>query len=316
MLLLFCCCRQKEDIKTLKLGHALDPGHSVHMAMVKMASTLDSLSDGKMKIDIYPSQQLGNERELLELIQIGALDMTKTSAAVLENFSPLMQILSMPYLFEDRTHELKVLNGELGRRILEGGTDYYLRGLCFYDAGKRSFYTIDKKVTSPDDLKGLKIRVQTSNTAIQLMRSFGAAATPIPFGELYTALQQGVVDGAENNPPSFYLTRHYEVCNYYIIDEHTSIPDVLIISEHTWKELDEAERNWITEAAMISASYQRELWADSEKDALEAVKKAGVEIIYPDKALFSSRVENLPDKLITNNKVREVYNQIKEVGDD
>ncbi len=307
-------CSGPQDMRTLKLAHALDPSHSVHKAMLKMAEELDKLSKGKMKMEVYPSQQLGTERELLELIQIGAIDLTKTSAAVLENFSPLMKLLSIPYLFSNDQHLLDVFQGPIGREILEDGTRYHLRGLCFFDAGKRSFYTIDRRVEKPEDLEGLKIRVQSSPSAIKLVRGMGAAATPIPFGELYTALQQGVVDGAENNPPSFYLTRHYEVCNYYIIDEHTSVPDVLIVSEHTWKKLTLQERQWLQEATVIAQTYQFELWKKSEEEAMEAVRNAGVEVIYPNKELFASKVQSLSDDIIEGEYMRTIYNRILDAG--
>ncbi len=304
-------CQKKSDVRVLKLAHGLDPSHSVHIAMVHLAEKVEEFSEGKMRIEIYPSQQLGAERELLELLQIGAIDITKTSAAVMENFSPLMQILSLPYLFRDSTHERNVLEGEIGKKILESGVPYYLRGLCYYDAGRRSFYTKEKPVNKPDDLEGLKIRVQASNTAIKLVQTFGGAATPIAFGELYTALQQGVVDGAENNPPSFYLTRHYEVCKYYSLNEHTAVPDVLLISEHTWQDLNDRERDWIIEAVQESAAYQRVLWQRSEQEALEAVVKAGVQIVRPDKSVFRDKVSKLGPELLDDPKVLEVFYQIQ-----
>ena len=168
-----------------------------------------------------------------------------------------------------------------------------MRGLCYYDSGTRNFYTKDRPVRTPDDLKGLKIRVQESPMAFSLIRAFGASATPIAFGELYTALQQGVVDGAENNPPSFHLARHYEVCKYYTLDEHTSVPDVIVIGTHLWRQLSPQEQRWLQEAADESSLHQRRLWAESTAASLAAVEKAGVKIIRPDKALFASRVAEL-----------------------
>ena len=309
--LMLLSCHQQEQHRVLKLAHGLDQSHSVHIAMERMAELVSEYSAGKLTIAIYPSQQLGAQRDLLELLQLGAVDITKSSAAVIENFSPKMQVLSLPYLFRDSKHEQQVLGGDIGKEILLSGTDFYLRGLTFYDAGKRSFYTLNREVNEPADLKGLKIRVQASKTAIELMRKFGAAATPIPFGELYTALQQGVVDGAENNPPSFYLTRHYEVCDYYILNEHTAVPDVLLMSEHTWKRLSVQEREWIQKAADESAIYQKELWAASEKEALEAVEKAGVKIIRPDKTLFSEQVRDLPYSLLQSPELINLYERIK-----
>lgn len=311
-ILLLLGCTTEQDIRVLKLAHGLDPSHSVHKAMVYMADHAKKTSEGKLRIDIYPSQQLGSERELMELLQLGSIDMSKTSASVLENFSPQIKTLSMPYLFRDDDHMEKTLRGSIGKRLLESGTDYYLRGLCFYDSGSRSFYTKEKKIEKPSDLEGLKIRVQSSQTAIALMNAFGAAAAPIAFGELYTALQQGVVDGAENNAPSFYLTRHYEVCKYYTLNAHTQVPDVVLMSEHTWKRLSAEERMWISQAADASAVYQKELWAKSENEALAAVIKAGIEVIRPDKKLFADHVSNLAAELLGEDpEALAIYNEIK-----
>lgn len=221
LLLSFISCDQIKSTKIIRLGHGLNTGHSVHQGMVFFGEKLQEISGGKFKVQIYPSQQLGTERQCLELLQIGSLDMTKVSAGVLENFSPSIKVFGLPYLFRDKEHAFRVLDGPVGEELLNGTEKYWLKGLGYYDSGSRSFYTIDKPIENPNDLEGLKIRVMESQTAIDMVKSFGGSPTPISWGELYTALQQGVVDGAENNPPSFYLSRHYEVCKYYIIDEHT-----------------------------------------------------------------------------------------------
>ncbi|MDD7885460.1 TRAP transporter substrate-binding protein [Flavivirga sp. 57AJ16] len=292
-LLVLTSCNRLSDTRTIKLAHGLDVNHSVHKAMVKMGEDLAEISGGKMKIEIYPSQQLGTERECIELLQIGSLDMTKVSVGVMENFAPRMKIFGLPFLFKGREHSFRVLDGPIGQELLDEGTMYWIKGLAYYDAGSRSFYTKDKPVNSPEDLKGLKIRVMESVTAMDMVNSLGGSATPISWGELYTSLQQGVVDGAENNPPSFYLSRHYEVCKYYSLDEHTVLPDVLIIGTHIWNDLSEEEKKWMKEAVDKSVVYQRKLWADAEKEALDEVQKAGVEIIHPDKSLFADKVKSV-----------------------
>lgn len=292
-LLLFNNCNNISKKRTIKLAHSLDINHSVHKAMVKMGEDLALISDGKMKLEIYPSQQLGTERECLELLQIGSLDMTKVSVGVMENFAPKMKVFGLPFLFKDREQSFQILDGPIGQELLDDGIQYWLKGLGYYDAGSRSFYTKDKPINSPEDLKGLKIRVMESVTAMDMIKSLGGSATPISWGELYTSLQQGVVDGAENNPPSFYLSRHYEVCKYYTLDEHTVLPDVLIISTILWDKLSDQEKKWVQQAVDSSVIYQRTLWAEAEREALEEVQKAGVEIIRPDKSLFSSKVEDV-----------------------
>jgi tripartite ATP-independent transporter DctP family solute receptor len=240
--------------------------------------------------------------------------MTKVSAAVMEGFAPSYKVFNLPYVFEGDGHRFAVMNGPIGREILQDGQKYWLRGLCYYDAGFRSFYTVKKPVRAPEDLKGLKIRTQESPTAFALIRALGGSATPIAYGELYTALQQGVVDGAENNPPSFHLSRHYEVCKYYTINEHTAVPDVLLISTKVWDSLSERQRQWLQEAADESAVYQATLWKQASDEAMAAVEKAGVTIIRADKKPFSQRVRDLDEMYRNEARVYELIGRIRAAG--
>lgn len=285
------CSEVNKKKKTIRLAHALSTSHPVHKGMVRMAELVEEKSKGKLQITIFPSQQLGSEREALELLQIGSIGMTKVSSAALENFVPELRVYSLPYLFKDEQHILNVLNGEIGKELLLAGEDYWLRGLTYYDAGQRSFYTKDRPIEKPEDLEGLKIRVMESQMSVNMVNELGGSPTPISWGELYTALQQGVVDGAENNPPSFLTSRHYEVAKYYSLDEHTMLPDLLIISTLQWNNLSKKEQSWIQEAADSSATYQRQIWAEAEKEALEVVQEAGVEVIYPDKQPFIEKTK-------------------------
>lgn len=294
LIVLAASCADLTDTKYLKLAHGLDTQHPVHKGMVYMAERLAEKSGGKLQIEIYPSQQLGTERQCLELLQIGSLSMTKVSAAVMENFAPNIQVLSLPYIFRDREHAYRVLDGEVGKKLLLQSQRYWLRGLTYFDAGQRSFYC-KTPIRTPDDLVNKKIRVQESVTAMNLVRALGGAPTPISWGELYTALQQGVVDGAENNPPSFYTSRHYEVCKYYTLNEHTSVPDILVIGTVAWNRLTEQEQQWLQEAADEAKVYERKLWQEAEQMALDSVRAAGVEIIIPDKTLFAAKTRSLFD---------------------
>ncbi|MBS0011211.1 MAG: TRAP transporter substrate-binding protein [Bacteroidales bacterium] len=272
-------CRADGTTKILKLAHGLDTGHPVHRSMVYMAGILEKESGGTIKIQIYPSAQLGSERQCIELLQIGSLDMTKVSASAMEGFAPAYKVLSLPFLFESREHSYEILDGPVGNEILMSSEEFWLRGLTFYDAGSRSFYTKDRPVRHPDDLKGLKIRVMKSPTAMEMISSFGGKPTPISWGELYTSLQTGRVDAAENNPPSFYHSHHYEVCKYYCLDEHTSVPDVLLLSTMAWDRLDGKEKKWLQDAANRSSSYQRILWQKDEEESMRQIEAAGVSII-------------------------------------
>ncbi|MCB0584633.1 MAG: TRAP transporter substrate-binding protein [Phaeodactylibacter sp.] len=312
-LLALAGCGKTTKTRTLKLAHGLDNTHPVHKGMEYMAERLAERSGGRLTIEIYPSQQLGTERQCLELLQIGSLAMTKVSAAVMENFAPNIQVLSLPYIFRDREHSFRVLDGEVGKKLLKQSEKYWLRGLTYFDAGYRSFYTKDRPIRKPEDLEGLKIRVQESVTAINLVRALGGAPTPISWGELYTALQQGVVDGAENNPPSFYLSHHYEVCKYYSLNEHTAVPDILIIGTIAWNSLSAQEQQWLQEAAQEATVYQRKLWAEAEQHALEEVQKAGVEVIHPDKKPFAEKTRGILDSYKNRPEMHQLIQEIQAV---
>ena len=295
--LLLISCGAQQDVTVLRVGHSLDPSHTVHKAMLKMGERLEQLSAGTMAVELYPSGQLGSERELIELLQIGSLAMTKVSASPLEGFVPTMKLFNIPYLFRDQDHFFKVLDSDIGRDILASLKPAQLLGLGYYDAGSRSFYTTKKPVVTPADLASVKIRVQESQAAMAMIRALGGNPTPISWGELYTALQQGVVDGAENNPPSFYLSRHYEVAPYYILDEHTSVPDVILISRYVWERLSEQQQAWLQQAVDESVDFQRAQWQLDTEAALTAVQEAGVKVISADKSQFQQQVSGLIGEL-------------------
>lgn len=306
-------CGARSDVTVVRLAHGLDPSHPVHRAMEFMAERLAEKSAGRMRLDLYPSQQLGSERELLELLQLGSIGMTKVTAAVLEGFVPKYKALSAPYVFRDEGHRFRVLEGEIGRELLEEGRRYWLLGLAFYDAGSRSFYTKDRPIHTPDDLRGLRIRTLESATQIRMVNELGGSATPISWGELYTALQQGVVDGAENNPPSFQTSRHYEVCRYYSLDEHTGIPDVLLVSTIVWDRLSPEEQGWLAEAAAESAEVQKRLWREATEEALRIVQEAGVTVLRPDKTPFLEKAAPLLDAYRDEPEVHDLIERIRAV---
>lgn len=289
LLTLGIACRSEEEALVVRLGHGLDPSHPVHQAVEHMAERLAAKSEGAMVIDIYPSGQLGTERQLLELLQIRTLDMAQVSSVVLKGFSPLYKVFSLPYVFEDDAHRHAVMEGPIGRKILRSSQDVGMRGLNFYDAGTRSFYTANTPIREPKDVRGLKIRTLNGRVVNQM----GGVVTPISFSELYTALQQGIIDGAENNLPGFYRTHHYELSGYYSLDEHTAPQGVLLVSTHLWKRLSQQERTWLQEAANESARYQKKRWAEATEEALAAVEEAGVEIIRPDRSKFVEAVAPL-----------------------
>ena len=305
-------CSDRQKVLHLKLGHGLDPSHSVHKAMRFADQRLREISGQTMAIDIYPSRQLGGERELIELLQIGSLSMTKVSSSPLASFVAEMQLFDLPYLFKDHQHYLRVLDSPLGKQLLQAPASARLLGLGYYDSGSRSFYTVDKTVVSPEDLTGLKIRVQESKTATAMVKALGGSPTPIAWGELYTALQQGVVDGAENNVPSYFLSRHYEAAPHFTLDEHTAVPDVLLISQYVWKTLTDQQQQWLQQAVDESIVFQRQLWATDTALALAEIQREGVVVTRPDKTQFIAKIQSLLASY-AGTPVGDMIEQIKDI---
>jgi tripartite ATP-independent transporter DctP family solute receptor len=277
--------------RVLTLAHVLEPSHPVHQAMEHLGKRLDELSGGQLKVTIYHSGQLGAETDCLEQLQAGSLDITKVSTSPLESFVPEMAVFSMPYVLGDEAHYWRVLESPIGQRLLQAGETAKVVGLCYYDAGARSYYTTGKPALTPADLKGMKIRVQKSKTAMDMVEAMGALPTPIAWGELYSSLQQRMVDGAENNPPSYFTSRHYEVANHYALNEHTRTPDIVLIAASTWASLDEGQQKWLKQAAHESSLYQRQLWKHKSAECMQALEKAGVKIYKVDPEPFIKAVE-------------------------
>ena len=310
-LLCICGCATGSKTSTLFLAHGLPTTHPVHKGMLDFQQRLEAKSKGFIKVKIFADGQLGSEREVLELLQIGSISMTKVSAATMANFAPLYKVLGVPYLFRDKEHLFNTLEGEIGKKLLRSGSEYWLRGLCFYDAGSRSFYTKSTPIRSPEDLKGQKIRVMNHQMSIDMVNAMGGAATPMAYGELYTALQQGVVDGAENNPPSLLTSRHYEICKYYTLDEHSSIPDVMVIGTKFWNRLSPKEQTWVQEAASESVVAQKAFWAESEAESMRIMREAGVEIIKAEKSLFSEKCAPVLSEFMQQPGMEELVHAIQ-----
>ncbi|MBN2161810.1 MAG: TRAP transporter substrate-binding protein [Pontiellaceae bacterium] len=299
-------------VSVLKLGHGLDTSHPVHLALEHMKTTLEEISGGMMSLDIYSGGVLGSEVECCEQLQHGILDMTKTSAVTMENFVPLMSVFGLPYVFNSEEQYWKVLNGDIGKRLLQAGDSKCLHGLCYYDAGSRNFYTKKKPILTPADLEGVKVRVMNSQTAIAMVKALGGSPTPISWGELYSALAQGTVDGAENNPPSFSSNKHYEVCKHFSFDGHTRVPDILLISNKVWDALTDEQKGWLEQAAVASAEFECRLWKEKTAEAIETAKKEGVTFYDVDVSLFAEKVRPMLEQ-VENPEVRELVRQISEV---
>ena len=298
--------------QTFILAHNLDPKHPVHLGIVDFADKVDELSQGELKIKVYPNGQLGSEREVLEQLQLGAVSFTKVSSLSLESFSPLFSILNTPFLFRDQKHYYDVLDSEVGEELLEAAKAQRLLGLTYYNGGTRSFYS-SKPILKPEDLQGMKLRVMGSQTAIRMTQLLGGAPTPMPYGEIYTALQQGVIDGAENNITALTLSRHGEVAKHYSIDEHIMAPDVLLVSTQVWKGLTSEQQQIIRQAAVESKLYQRELWSKAVAEHSKLAKEQlGVEFHIPNREAFAALVEPLHQEVLAKGpKYEELVQKIK-----
>ena len=291
-------CREATDEHMmLRLGHGHDTSHPVHGAMEFLAKDLSERSGGRIEVAIFPGEQLGPERVMIEQLQLGALDMVKASAGNLESFIPELSVFSLPYLFRDNAHAWEVLEGPIGRELLAAGNKVGLKGLCYYDAGSRSFYTMKAPILEPANLRGLKMRVMPSRSSMDMIEALGGHPVGVSWGELYTALQQGVVDGAENNPPSFVSARHHEIAKHYVLNEHTTIPDLIVMALKRWESFSPEDQALIQAAADASADYERELWARRTQEDLAEAEAAGVKVYRPDKEPFRQKVEPVYDGL-------------------
>ncbi|MEX2414628.1 MAG: TRAP transporter substrate-binding protein [Paenibacillaceae bacterium] len=244
---------------------------------MKFAELVKEKSDGRITIDVFPSAQLGEEKAAIEQVQLGAIEFTRISSGPLGEFNKDFGVFSLPYIFDNDEHVWNFLLGDAGMKLLDSLDNSRLKGLAYYTSGSRSFYST-KPLTSLADLKGLKIRVQENQLNLSIIKALGASATPMPYGDVYSALQTGVIDAAENNYPSYFSSKHYEVAGHYILDGHQRVPEVLMMSKTAWDKLSPEDQAIIKEAALESVAFQREEWAKYEKVSEEGVRAAGATI--------------------------------------
>ncbi|QIM68133.1 TRAP transporter substrate-binding protein [Basfia succiniciproducens] len=290
---------------TLKLAHNLEQSHVIHKALDYMAKEVKEKSNGELILRIYPNRQMGDARETIELLQNDALDMTKANSSELEPFVKEMAVFTCPYLFNNDEHFKKVLYGSAGKSITDKTKNSGFTVLSSYVGGSRNFYT-KKPIYSPADLKGMKIRVISTPTTNRIIELLGGSPVPVPLGEVYTALQQGVIDGAENNIPSYTSTRHVEVAKYFTEDQHTSMPDYLVIANKVWNKLDENQQKILLDAAKESEIYQQKLWDEETVHSRREAEKIGTTFIQVDKQPFRDAL--IP--LYNDFKQNPVFSQI------
>lgn len=268
---------QKQPAYTFRLAESHPANYPTTLGDKKFAELVEQKTDGRIKIEVFPSAQLGEEKAVIEQVQLGAIEFTRVSTGPLAEFNKAFGVFSLPYIFDSEEHEWNFLNGPEAGQMLEGLSSSKLIGLAYYDSGARSFYT-RKPVTSIEDLKGMKIRVIQNKVNIDLMEALGASATPMPYGDVFNSLQTGVIDGAENNWPSYYTSKHFEQAKHFIVDAHQRVPEVLMVSKVTWDKLSDNDKQAIREAATESIAYQREQWKKFEQESEDKVRAAGVTV--------------------------------------
>ena len=260
-----------------RLAESNPPEHPVTLGDKKFAELVAQRSNGRITIDVFPGAQLGEEKAVIEQVQLGAIEFTRVSASPLGEFNKQMSVFSLPYIFDSEEHMWKFLKGEMGEKMLNDLQPSRMKGLAYYTGGARSFYSL-KPLTGIDSLKGQKIRVMQNKINMEMVAALGASATPMPAGEIFSALQTGVIDGAENNYPTFVAQNHYQTAKNYITDAHQRIPEVLLMSNVVWDKLSPEDQKLIKQAALDSVDYQREVWAKTEKEAETKIREAGVTI--------------------------------------
>jgi tripartite ATP-independent transporter DctP family solute receptor len=281
-------------------------------AVQSMSDELSKATNGKISTKVYPNSQLGGERDTIEQVKLGALDFIRVNSGTLNTVCPAMTVPVLPFLFRDKAHMREVLDGPVGDEILADCEAHGLVGLAFYDSGARSFYATTP-IRKIEDLKGRKIRVQQSDIWVSMMKLLGANATPMPTGEVFTGLKSGLIDGAENNWPSYDNFHHYEVAKNYSLSEHSMAPEVLLISKRVFDSFTPGEQALVRQAAKNSVGYMRQLWDALEVTSREKVEKAGVEVVTLDKARFQAAVQPLYEQFVTEPKLRDMILRIKAV---
>ena len=283
------------------------------MAVKYMSEQVKKATGGKHSIKVFTGTQLGGEKDTIEQTKIGALDMVRINSAPMNNIVPETLVPSLPFVFRDVAHMRKVLDGPIGDEILVALEPHGFVGLAFYDAGARSFYNTKKPIRTPADMKGMKIRVQQSDLFVGMLQALGANATPMPYGEVYTALKTGLVDGAENNWPSYDTARHFEVAKFYTVNEHSMVPEILMFSKKIFDTLPPDEQKAFKQAAKSSVPYMRELWDKKELDSRKKVEAAGVQVVDKvDKKPFMDAMQPVYDKLVTDPKLKAMVKRVQD----
>lgn len=297
---------------TLRSSDTHPDGYPTVEAVKAMGKMLEERTNGRLCIEVFHSAQLGEEKDTIEQTQFGVIDMNRVSMGPFNNIIEETQVVSLPYIFRSVDHMHRVMDGPVGQEILAAFEDHDLVGLAFYDGGSRSFYNSERPIRSIEDLAGLKFRVMQSDIFVDMVGALGANATPLPYGEVYSSIQTGVIDGAENNWPSYESSGHFEVAGYYTLDQHLIVPEVLVMSKIAWDRLPAEDQAIVRQAARDSQPIMREMWQAREKVSEEKVRAAGVEVVTDiDKTPFIEAMVPVYEKYVTSDKLRDMVARIQ-----
>lgn len=299
--------------QTLRSTDIHPDGYPTVEAVKYMGKLLDERSKGKIKINVFHSAQLGQEKDTIEQTRFGVIDMNRINMAPFNNLIPATNIPSLPFIFRSVAHMRTVMDGPIGDSILAEFEKHGLIGLAFYDSGARSFYNSKHAIKTPADMKGMKIRVQQSDMFISLVSALGANATPMNFGEVYSGLQTKLIDGAENNWPSYESTKHYEVAKFYSMTEHSLSPEVLVMSKKTFDKFSADEQKMIRQAAKDSVAKMRELWDAREKASEAKVKAGGAVVNAVEKQPFIDAMKPVYEKFVKDQAMKDLVAKIQAV---
>ena len=280
-------------------------------AVEYMGRLLAERTEGRLGIKVFAGGQLGSETDTLEITSFGGLDLNRVNLAPLNSMEPMTLPFSLPFVFDSVGHMRRVMDSEVGDEVLASLAPHRLIGLCFYDSGARSFYNIRGPIRRPEDMAGLKLRVPASDLYVAMVNALGANAVPVPFGEVYQALAQGVVDGAENNWPSFVSARHYEVARFFSITEHLFTPEMLVMSKASWDRLAPQDQALVRAAAKESVPYMRRLWDAQVAEAKAEIARSGVAVNQVDKEPFVELMRPVWNQFIVTSEQQRVVARIQ-----
>ncbi|NWO00510.1 TRAP transporter substrate-binding protein [Tetragenococcus halophilus] len=308
---------EADETMVLRYAYA-DNSQPVIDSMNEFGSLVEEKTDGEVVIEYFPDGQLGGEGELIELTQTGGIDFTKVNAAALESFSETYQIFNVPYLFDSEQHFFNVMeNEDIMNEIYQSTADLGFVGLTYYDSGQRSFYMKDGPVETLDDLKGKKIRTMESETATKMMNLLGASAVPMGSDEVFTSLQSNLIDGSENNEFVLYTAGHGEVAKYYSYDEHTRVPDIVIMNDSLKERLTDKQYEAVIEAAEESTQFEKEVFKEAVEEEKEiAAEEHNVQFNEVDNSEFREAVQPLHDQFQNDEDTSEIYNKIRLMGEE